>query len=32
VAGSGGLSAGPSALEGSYAESWGRNIWADMLG
>ncbi len=32
VAGSGGLSSDPSTLEGSYAESWGRNIWADMLG
>jgi len=31
VAGSGGLSAGPSVLEGRYAESWGRNIWSDML-
>lgn len=31
VQGSGGLSGGPSRLEGSYAESWGRNIWADML-
>ncbi|MCC7546471.1 MAG: FAD-dependent oxidoreductase [Burkholderiales bacterium] len=31
VEGSGGLSSGPSAREGSYAESWGRNIWADML-
>jgi len=32
VPGSGGLSAGPSTLEGRYAESWGRNIWGDMLG
>lgn len=29
--GSGGLSSGPTTLEGLYAESWGRNIWADML-
>jgi NADPH-dependent 2,4-dienoyl-CoA reductase/sulfur reductase-like enzyme len=27
----GGTSAGPSALEGSYALSWAHNIWADML-
>jgi sulfide dehydrogenase [flavocytochrome c] flavoprotein chain len=26
-----GVSPGPSALEGQYAESWGRNIWNDML-
>jgi hypothetical protein len=32
VAGSGGLSPGPNQLEGTYAEAWGRNIWADMLG
>ena len=31
VPGSGGLSPSPSKLEGSYAEAWGRNIWADML-
>ena len=31
VPGSGGLSAGPSELEGVYANSWARNIWADML-
>jgi sulfide dehydrogenase [flavocytochrome c] flavoprotein subunit len=30
--GASGVSAGPSELEGTYAESWGRNIWADMLG
>ena len=30
--GSGGLSPGPSELEGRYAEAWARNIWADMLG
>jgi len=29
--GASGVSAGPSELEGSYAESWARNIWADML-
>jgi sulfide dehydrogenase [flavocytochrome c] flavoprotein chain len=32
VPGSGGLSPAASALEGTYAESWARNIWADMLG
>jgi hypothetical protein len=32
VAGSGGLSPGPTELEGSYAMSWARNIWADSLG
>ncbi|MDB5966605.1 MAG: flavocytochrome [Polaromonas sp.] len=31
VAGSGGVSAGPTELEGSYAQSWARNIWADTL-
>jgi sulfide dehydrogenase [flavocytochrome c] flavoprotein chain len=31
VPGSGGLSPAPSALEGTYAESWAHNIWADML-
>ena len=31
VAGSGGLSAESNALEGVYANSWARNIWADML-
>lgn len=31
VAGSGGLSAAPSTLEGSYAWNWARTIWADML-
>jgi hypothetical protein len=25
------VSAAPSELEGTYAESWGKNIWADML-
>jgi len=29
--GASGVSAEPNELEGSYAESWGRNIWADML-
>ena len=32
VSGSGGVSAGPSALEGGYAFNWARNIWADTLG
>lgn len=32
VAGSGGVSAGPTDLEGVYAMSWAQNIWADMLG
>jgi sulfite dehydrogenase len=32
VPGSGGLSAGPSELEGSYANAWAKNIWNDMLG
>lgn len=32
VAGSGGLSAAPSELEGRYAMSWARNIWQDTLG
>ncbi len=31
VAGAGGLSAGASELEGRYAWSWARSIWADML-
>jgi hypothetical protein len=31
VSGSGGVSAGPSALEGEYAMNWARNIWADTL-
>ncbi|PHY07051.1 MAG: flavocytochrome C [Alcaligenaceae bacterium] len=32
VAGSGGVSAGPTDLEGVYAWGWARNIWADSLG
>jgi sulfide dehydrogenase [flavocytochrome c] flavoprotein chain len=32
VPASGGVSPGPSELEATYAEAWGRNIWADMLG
>jgi sulfide dehydrogenase [flavocytochrome c] flavoprotein chain len=32
VPGSGGVSAGPSALEGEHALSWAQNIWNDMLG
>nr|WP_315592962.1 NAD(P)/FAD-dependent oxidoreductase [uncultured Cupriavidus sp.] len=32
VPGSGGLSAGPSVLEGQYGFAWARSIWADMLG
>jgi sulfide dehydrogenase [flavocytochrome c] flavoprotein chain len=31
VPGSGGLSPAPTELEGQYAMSWARNIWADML-
>ncbi|HYF42809.1 MAG TPA: NAD(P)/FAD-dependent oxidoreductase [Ramlibacter sp.] len=31
VAGSGGLSAGPTELEGVYAWNWAQNIWADSL-
>jgi sulfide dehydrogenase [flavocytochrome c] flavoprotein chain len=31
VAGSGGVSTGPSELEGQYAWSWARTIWADAL-
>lgn len=31
IAGSGGLSAAPSELEGIYALSWASNIWADSL-
>ena len=31
VPGAGGLSTQPSALEGQYARSWARNIWADAL-
>jgi sulfide dehydrogenase [flavocytochrome c] flavoprotein subunit len=31
VAGSGGLSPGPTELEGTYAMNWARNIWADAL-
>lgn len=29
---SGGVSPGPSELEGHYALTWARNIWADTLG
>ncbi len=32
VAGSGGLSSAPNAVEGTYAMSWARNIWMDTLG
>ncbi len=32
VAGSGGVSPGPTELEGTYAWGWARNIWADSLG
>jgi len=32
VPGSGGVSTGPSEVEGQYALSWARNIWADTLG
>ena len=31
VSGSGGVSAGPSELEGVHALGWARNIWADTL-
>jgi NADPH-dependent 2,4-dienoyl-CoA reductase/sulfur reductase-like enzyme len=31
VAGAGGLSPGMSALEGTYAFAWAKNIWADTL-
>lgn len=31
VPGSGGLSAGPTELEGTYAMNWAQNIWADSL-
>ncbi|MBC7780000.1 MAG: FAD-dependent oxidoreductase [Proteobacteria bacterium] len=31
VPGSGGVSAAPSALEGTYALQWAQNIWANML-
>lgn len=31
VAGAGGLSSQANALEGQYARSWARNIWADAL-
>ena len=32
VAGSGGVSSGPTELEGVYALNWASNIWADTLG
>jgi sulfite dehydrogenase len=31
VKGAGGLSSGPSEIEGAYAHAWARNIWSDML-
>jgi hypothetical protein len=31
VAGSGGVSAAPSDLEGIYAMNWAHNIWSDTL-
>ena len=31
VAGSGGLSGGPTELEGTYAMNWARTVWADAL-
>jgi len=31
VAGSGGVSAGPTELEGAYAWNWARTIWSDIL-
>ena len=32
VAGSGGVSPGPTEIEGNYAWNWARSIWADALG
>jgi NADPH-dependent 2,4-dienoyl-CoA reductase/sulfur reductase-like enzyme len=32
IPGASGLSSAASEIEGQYAESWGRNIWSDMLG
>ncbi|KQP13527.1 NAD(P)/FAD-dependent oxidoreductase [Pseudorhodoferax sp. Leaf267] len=32
VAGSGGVSPGPTELEGVYAMNWAQNIWSDTLG
>ena len=32
VKGGGGLSDRANEVEGGYANSWARNIWADMLG
>ncbi|MEQ1882059.1 MAG: FCSD flavin-binding domain-containing protein, partial [Burkholderiales bacterium] len=32
VSGASGVSTEANELEGHYAEAWGRNIWADMLG
>jgi hypothetical protein len=31
VAGSGGVSTGPTEREGGYANHWARTIWSDML-
>jgi sulfide dehydrogenase [flavocytochrome c] flavoprotein chain len=31
VKGAGGVSSGPSEMEGQYAHAWARNIWNDML-
>jgi sulfide dehydrogenase [flavocytochrome c] flavoprotein chain len=31
VKGAGGVSSGPSEMEGQYAHAWARNIWRDML-
>ena len=31
VQGSGGVSSAPNEMEGSFSESWARNIWSDML-
>ena len=31
VPGSGGVSPGPTELEGIYAMNWAQNIWADTL-
>jgi len=31
VEGSGGVSTGPTELEGTYGLNWAQNIWSDML-
>jgi hypothetical protein len=32
VQGAGGVSPGPSELEGTYAWNWARTVWSDALG